>query len=166
MSDVPALAAWLLALALASRTFARCAGRRRRWRRSLAILIRPNLAPLVLVVAWQAWQTAPPVAAKARRLTVARPLVVVAAALAGVAAVAAVQASLYGSPLQSGYGRASELFALRYVPENLAAVRGLAPAKASRGRRASFSLAGAACLAWCAVRARRLAPAGGHGSSP
>ena len=34
MSDVPALAAWLLALALASRTSPRRAGGRRRWRRS------------------------------------------------------------------------------------------------------------------------------------
>ena len=118
MSDVPALAAWLVALALASRLSAPAlAGAA--VATLLAVVIRPNLAPLVLVVAWQAWQAVPAASAKRRRLALVRPLVVVAAALAGVAAVAVVQASLYGSPLQSGYGRASELFALRYVPENL-----------------------------------------------
>jgi hypothetical protein len=110
MSDVPALAAWLAALALAGRSsiagltaasLATC----------LAVIIRPNLAPLVLAVAWQAarhdgrWR---------------RGAVVIAAAIVGVAAVAGVQAFLYGSPLQSGYGRASELFAVTYVPDNLA----------------------------------------------
>ena len=151
MSDVPALAAWLLALALASRPFPACAGGRRPARRSARSLIRPNLAPLVLVVAWQAWQTAPPVPAKARRLTIVRPLVVFAAALAGVAAVAAVQASLYGSPLHSGYGRASELFALRYVPENVRLYAAWLQEGVAWPARVVL-VAGATCLAWCAVR--------------
>lgn len=57
MSDVPALAAWLLALALAGRhtrggaVAAACCV-------ALAILVRPNLAPLVLPVLWHSWAPA------------------------------------------------------------------------------------------------------------
>ena len=114
MSDVPALAAWLLALALASRPsrLATCAAA---CATAIAILIRPNLAPLVLPVAWQA--ALPPGGRGARR--VRHAIVVFAAAVVAIATIAGVQAHLYGSPLQSGYGRASELFDLRYVPENV-----------------------------------------------
>ena len=71
------------------------------------------------------------------------------------------QASLYGSPLQSGYGRASELFALRYVPENLRLYaawlrEGVGwPARVVLAGRRDLPrvVRGAAC---------RLAPAGGH----
>ncbi|AMY12620.1 hypothetical protein LuPra_05901 [Luteitalea pratensis] len=151
MSDAPALAAWLLALALASRTFpAALVGAA--LATLVAIVIRPNLSPLVLVVAWQAWQAVPRVSAQIRRRRpVVRLLVVCAGAFAGVAAVAAVQASLYGSPVRSGYGRASDLFALRYVSENVRLYaawfrEGVAwPAGV-------VLLAGAACLAWRAVR--------------
>lgn len=110
MSDVPALAAWLAALALAGRTTrASLAGAA--VATALAILIRPNLAPLTLAVMWQASPTA----------TAWRRAVPVAVA-GGVAvgAVAGVQAYLYGSPTQSGYGRASELFAASYIPANVA----------------------------------------------
>jgi hypothetical protein len=152
MSDVPALAAWLLALALAFRTstssligaavatFA-------------AVVIRPNLAPLVLVVAWQAWQAPPPVSPSipARPRTRLRPAIVTAAAMAGVAAVASVQWALYGSPLQSGYGRASDLFALRYVPENVRLYSAWLREGVAWPARAAL-LAGVACLPWCAVR--------------
>jgi hypothetical protein len=113
MSDVPALAAWLLALALARQPsrLATCAAA---CATVVAILIRPNLAPLVLPVAWQA-----ALPADNRSRPVRPALVVCAAAAAAIAIVAAVQAYLYGSPLQSGYGRASELFDLHHIPENL-----------------------------------------------
>lgn len=108
MSDVPALAAWLLAMALAGRvsTIARIGAV---VATVAAVLVRPNLAPLVLAVAWQASVTG-------KRLVSALPIL--AGAALGVASVAAVQAYLYGSPWQSGYGRASELFALSYIPVN------------------------------------------------
>ncbi len=53
MSDVPALAAWLLALALASRPTGRAACGAA-LATLLAIVMRPNLAPLAAAVAWQA----------------------------------------------------------------------------------------------------------------
>jgi hypothetical protein len=114
MSDVPALAAWLIALALAARpSGAALAGAGAAT--TMAILIRPNLAPLALAVAWEAAGATASVRAGLRRR--ARPIAV--AAVVGAGVVAGVQAYLYGSPLQSGYGRASELFAMRHIPENL-----------------------------------------------
>ena len=113
MSDVPALALWLLALALASHHHpAALAGAA--VATAVAILVRPNLAPLALPVAWQAVQTP---GAPGRALHRALPIAL--ALLTAIGLVAAVQARLYGSPLQSGYGRASELFALSHVGPNL-----------------------------------------------
>jgi hypothetical protein len=141
MSDVPALAAWLAALALAGRpsiaglTAASAVT-------ATAVLIRPNLAPLVVAVAWQA--TLPDRAWR-------RGLAVMAAAGIAAAGIAGVQTYLYGSPLQSGYGRASELFAVSYIPSNLALYaawlrEGLAwPSRCAIG-------AGGAWLLVCAVR--------------
>jgi len=111
MSDVPALACWLLALALPAGTS---------WRSVVAsavavlvaCLIRPNLAPLVLAVMWQAAMHG------SRTLRLRRVATVAAGAILAVVAVALVQAALYGSPWQSGYGRASELFALAHIPAN------------------------------------------------
>jgi hypothetical protein len=150
MSDVPALASWLLALALASSASAAALGGAA-IATLLAIVIRPNLAPLVLVVAWQAWQASPPPPASARRRPLLRPLVLLASAVAGVAAVAAVQASLYGSPLQSGYGRASDLFALGYVAENLRLYAAWLREGVAWPARLVL-LAGSTGLAWCAAR--------------
>lgn len=110
MSDVPALAAWLGAMAFAQRpTRARLAAAA--MATAVAILIRPNLAPLALAVLWQARMSG-----GSWRIVV--PIAITAAA--SVAAVAGVQWHLYGSPMQSGYGRASELFAVSYVPANIA----------------------------------------------
>jgi hypothetical protein len=85
------------------------------------------------------------------RGTLVSPLVVGAAGVAAVAAVAAVQASLYGSPLQSGYGRASDLFSLRYIPENVRLYAAWLREGVAWPARAVL-LAGAPCFAWCAVR--------------
>jgi hypothetical protein len=122
MSDVPALAAWLLALAFASR----------RGTAALvvsalltltAILIRPNLAPLAAVVCWQAFapttDAQDAVSRDPRRHRLTRAAVVALGAGIGVAAVGIAQAMLYGSPLHSGYGRASELFSLAHVAVNV-----------------------------------------------
>jgi len=120
MSDVPALAAWLLALALAGgrsgvhlAASASCV--------ALAILIRPNLAPLIVAVLAECHATSPargPGATSRWRLAV-----IACAGGAAVGLVGALQWWLYGSPLQSGYGRASELFALGHVPANLTRYR-------------------------------------------
>ncbi len=113
MSDVPALAAWLAALALAGRpSTPALAGSA--LAALVAILIRPNLAPLVLAVMWQAW-----LPAGSARAGLRRTLLIAAAAAIGVGIVAWVQAYLYGSPLQSGYGQAHELFAAAHVPQNI-----------------------------------------------
>ena len=113
MSDVPALAAWLIALALAMRN-----GRRSIVGAALAafvaILIRPNLAPLVVPVCWQAAMTN-----GSRTTRLRRPAIVSVAAIVAIVIVATVQGVLYGSPLQSGYGRAEELFSLSHVATNL-----------------------------------------------
>lgn len=112
MSDVPALAAWLTALACSARP-GRLPLLTAAAATMVAIAIRPNLAPVAVAVAWQAWHGGSPVRARARTL------VVTVAAAAAVLLVAAVQWRLYGSPLRSGYGSASELFSIRHVPANL-----------------------------------------------
>jgi hypothetical protein len=112
MSDVPALAAWLTALACSARP-GRLPMLSAAAATMIGIAIRPNLAPIAVAVAWQAWHGGSPLRARARTLVVA------AAAAAAVLLVAAVQWRLYGSPLQSGYGSASELFSIRHVPANL-----------------------------------------------
>jgi hypothetical protein len=62
-----------------------------------------------------------------------------------------VQASLYGSPLQSGYGRASELFGLRYVFENLRLYATWIREGVAWPSRVVL-VVGLTCFAWCAVR--------------
>lgn len=113
MSDVLALALWLSALGLAGRE-----GTRPLVAAAIAVaaavLVRPNLSPLAAAVIWRGAQAARHgTDARRRVLTLAMGLAV------GAGAVGLVQGLLYGSPLQSGYGRASELFSLRHVPTNL-----------------------------------------------
>jgi hypothetical protein len=114
MSDVPAAAFWVFALALATRVPAPsaaaagvCGG--------LAILIRPNLVPLGFVIgAFLLLRPAAPWAARWRdsgRYAIG--------CAAGCLAVAALQQYFYGSPLASGYGAAGDLFSLDRVGPNL-----------------------------------------------
>lgn len=113
MSDVPALAAWLSALAAVQqgtwrwRVVGGCAA-------AVAIGIRPNLAPLLLVVGWMSAGAARPALTALRR---AAPAVV--PGLAASVAYVVWQWLLYGTPAQSGYGTASELFSLQHVHPNL-----------------------------------------------
>lgn len=100
MSDVPVTAAWVL-------TFLLLRGERSFWGGvacAAAVLIRPNLAPLAIVPLFLARQ----------RVRFAAPV-----AAAGVL-LALLQWLSYGSPLQSGYGSAGELFALSNVFPNAA----------------------------------------------
>ena len=102
MSDVPVTAAWIVCLCFAVRTDPRasigaglaCA---------LAILIRPNLAPLAII----------PVLLARHRVAFSLPVAIAGAALASL------QFAWYGSALRSGYGPAEELFALGNIAGNL-----------------------------------------------
>lgn len=112
MSDVPVTACWLGALLLARGT--------RLWSAaaagivaSIAILVRPNLAPLALFVVAAAI-TIPSVPVLRRGLACS------AAMLPGVVLLGAIQFARYGSPLASGYGPFDELFAVANVAPNLA----------------------------------------------
>lgn len=104
MSDVPVTAAWMLTWLLLARGSPRvtlaglaCA---------LAVLIRPNLAPLAAVPLFAiGWNV--------RRL-IAFSIPVAAAGLA----LMWLQWQWYGSPFRSGYGTADELFALSNVGAN------------------------------------------------
>jgi 4-amino-4-deoxy-L-arabinose transferase-like glycosyltransferase len=116
MSDVPAAALWLAALALVSSRAEAVAAAGRADRRgqiaagicaSLAVLMRPNIALVVLpLVALlpdrRAW----------RRFGLA--------SLPGLAVMAWLNAARYGSPLASGYGSTDVLFSLAHVAPNLA----------------------------------------------
>jgi hypothetical protein len=101
MSDVPVTAAWMLCFFLISRRGAfldapaglACA---------LAVLIRPNLAPLAIV----------PFFLARRRIAFSIPVAMAGMVLAGL------QSYWYGSPIRSGYGAAEELFALGNVVPN------------------------------------------------
>jgi asparagine N-glycosylation enzyme membrane subunit Stt3 len=114
MSDVPAAAFWAMAIFFAAPGPAE-AGRCRESElvaaglsAGAAILIRPNLAPLaVVLVLWTS-------AASAFRQT----LLMVAGILPGVLSVAFLNYHLYGSPLSSGYGSVDTLFSLAHVGIN------------------------------------------------
>lgn len=115
MSDVPVTACWLLALwgAAAGRPFAAGLGA------GAAVLTRPNLAPLAplvmaAVMAHAHRQSLKPRAVLHAAILCALPVAAAAGFLAWL------NTRLYGSPLASGYGAASDLFALANVPVNSA----------------------------------------------
>jgi hypothetical protein len=98
MSDVPVTAAWVLCFLLLSIDKFPGAG----IACAMAVLIRPNLAPLAIVPLFMA----------RRRVAFAIPVAIAGAVLA------LMQWLWYGSPLRSGYGSADELFALTNVVPN------------------------------------------------
>jgi hypothetical protein len=112
MSDIPAAALWSVALWAASRggtLSAAGAGAAV----AAAIVTRPNLAPLAGIIAVLALVTS------SRRV---RDLLYFAAAAApGPIAIALLNAHLYGSPFQSGYGSLEVLYSFDRVWPNLAA---------------------------------------------
>lgn len=104
MSDVPAAAAWTLALVFAASGWPLSAG----VSMGTLLMIRPNLAPLALVLlAWTAMSS--------RRSAVRVALGIVPA----VAALVTINASVYGSPFASGYGRLSQYYSWRYAATNV-----------------------------------------------
>jgi hypothetical protein len=118
MSDVPAAAFWALAIYFALGSSPRsslAAG----LASSAAILIRPNLAPLaVILVLWKFWSGQ---RAEGRRQTAVKDVLpLIAGTLPGCLFIAWINNALYGSPLASGYGSLSALFSLSHIPTNLA----------------------------------------------
>ncbi len=112
MSDVPAAACWLGALLLAVRgTSYAAAGSGAIC--SLAILIRPNLAPLAGLIA-----TAAIFSRSAFRPR--RAFLFAGALLPGLATLGWIQNVRFGSPLASGYGALSDKFSMQHIAPNLA----------------------------------------------
>jgi len=172
MSDVPAAAAWAVAvwlLLLGSPWASLLAG----LSASIAILIRPNLVPLAGVLAlWTMWRDLQ--TSRWRDLRRVSTPLFVAGAVLGIIGVAIVNASWYGSPLRSGYGNLPEKFATRWIARNatiyggwliaietplaaLGLVSLLLPLRAlwpsSRARHAMPLLAGCAVVVWASYLA-------------
>lgn len=110
MSDIPAAAfwtqaaAWVVGASLRASIAAGLAA-------SMAVLIRPNLAPLAAVMAvWLLWRDRSP----------ARAVAFVCGVLPGCLAVALLNNVLYGSPFSSGYGDLNSLLSVAHIPANLA----------------------------------------------
>ena len=141
MSDVPAAAAWMAALAATARLPAKASAKVGGDRRghvlggvcaSLAILIRPNLALVVIPLAFLLFRLraeALPsdefrLKAEATSNSVVsafrRNLWFVAGMTPGLMVLLALNAARYGSPLASGYGDAGALFSLEHVGPNAA----------------------------------------------
>ena len=115
MSDVPAAAGWLAALAIVAGGRGPVAGG---LAAGVALVIRPNLAPLVLPLAVFAACAVPRATTLRHR---AGSLAWFAAGVApGVAVTAGLNHALYGSSLQSGYGDPSLLFSTAHVVPNVA----------------------------------------------
>jgi hypothetical protein len=116
MSDVPVAAAWSWAfymLLRGSTISAVSAG----VLSSLAILIRPNLAPLAAVLALHyLFQLRDH---DRRRSALVNLIAYSLALVPGVGAIAIINDRLHGSPFTSGYGELGELFVLSRVPTNL-----------------------------------------------
>jgi len=113
MSDVPAAALWTLALAYA-------VGREPRapllagMFAAVAILVRPNLLPLGVVVGL--YLLVRPDRPWPERIR--HGAVYAASCAVGCVAVALVQWRFYGSPVASGYGAAGDIFALAHIAPN------------------------------------------------
>ena len=110
MSDVPVAAAWTLAvlLALAGTAAASVACG---LVAAVAVLIRPNLVPVALVIGVSLlWRSVRVHGLRPRALLL--PLLFTCALVPGVAGIALVNNDLYGSPFRSGYGDLFRLYAL------------------------------------------------------
>jgi hypothetical protein len=117
MSDVPATTWWLLAV-LALTSLRPVAALAAGVAVSAAILTRPNLAPLAIVlVAPLAWPVL-----RERRLTgpaARRAALFAAGAIPGCVAIGLLFHSLYGSPLQSGYGPVGAMYSWAHARSNV-----------------------------------------------
>ncbi len=113
MSDVPAMALWLSAIASAWLSTGVPGAIGSGLATSVALLIRPNLVPLALPVAFVV------AAAQPRWSDVRRRLAgYVCAVIPAILAIALLNRHLYGSPLASGYGSFTYLFGWGNVGPN------------------------------------------------
>jgi hypothetical protein len=150
MSDVPAAAAWAVSIACAlgeTPAAAVAAGTAA----AVAILIRPNLAPLAgVILVWLFWfpRAAPAsrTASRWRSASARRAVGFVIPAAAGAIAVGAINARLYGSPLASGYDM-TDAFLLSYILPNVRRYVGWLTSAET-----PLALAGFACLAFPLAR--------------
>ena len=116
MNDIATAALWLAALAVSIRLKADATSGRTFLTGALiglAILVRPNLAPLAVVIAAMQWRPGQPLPIKATAF-------MIAGALPGVAAWLWLNHVLYGNVIGSGYGDAGRLFSLSNVGVNAA----------------------------------------------
>ena len=112
MSDVPVTAAWTLALVLTLSRRPLTAG----FAMSAAIAIRPNLAPLgSVLIAWTALSEVRQGGVSGAASASVRVAAGVAISVIGIAVF---NARVYESPLTSGYGTTSDLYALRFFSAN------------------------------------------------
>jgi hypothetical protein len=116
MSDVPAAALWLAAIvALTGSTENRST--RSGLAAGCALLVRPNLVPLAMVLG--AFATLVSFRATGWRGAVAAATRFAGGLLPGVLLILVLQWHTYGSPLQTGYGDLGRLFAVEHVVPNL-----------------------------------------------
>lgn len=106
MNDIATAALWLAALVLVTRPLA-CGAVI-----GAAILVRPNLAPLAVIIAALQWRPGQPLPLRATAL-------MGAGALPGVAGWLWLNYVLYGNVVGSGYGSLDQLFSLSNVAANL-----------------------------------------------
>jgi hypothetical protein len=114
MSDVPAAALWMLAVAGATGT-SRRSSLLGGVAASAAIVVRPNLVPLGILVGL--YLLLRPERTWLQRLRSATTYALACAP--GCVIVALTQDAFYGSPLASGYGSLAALFALSHVTSNI-----------------------------------------------
>ena len=112
MNDIVTAALWLAAIAAARRTAVTGV------LIGLAILVRPNLAPLAIVLAVIPFLQHGPAKGAWRSL-----LWMIAGALPGVLGLLWLNHAIYGSVIGSGYGAASNLFRVANVDANIANYR-------------------------------------------
>ena len=107
MNDVLAAALWIAALALVIDRLS-IAG----FLVGIAILVRPNLAPVAFVIALVPFILKWPQPVRAMAL-------MIAAALPGIVVMLWLNQQLYGSVIGSGYGDAAQLFSISHIHQNL-----------------------------------------------
>ncbi len=105
MNDIATAALWLASLALVTRPLA-CGVMI-----GAAILVRPNLAPLAVIVASMHWRPGQP-------LPIRHTALLTAGAIPGVAGWLWLNQVLYGSIAGSGYGDVGQLFSLSHIGAN------------------------------------------------
>ena len=118
MSDIVAASLWTCAMALLTWPQV-AAGAAAGVAAGLAVTVRPNLVPLAIAgtaaaLFWPADHRYP------RRVVLMRTIAFAAGVIPGALFIAAVNRTLYGSPLESGYGYTSSLYALSHLRTNVA----------------------------------------------